>query len=137
VLRGTVGGDEFRAAILRNDERVAAIREHLYATALTPEQAAQLVGVTPDQVTRLLRDGSLLALDGPDVRLPNWQFHPESRLGWLEGIAHVAGVFPGGVLSLSSWMVAPNPDLGGSTPCQTLLAGDAEQVAAVAAVHGA
>ena len=138
MSRGTVGDDELRAAVLRNEARVAATRQHLYASALSREQAAQRAGVKPDHVTRLLRDGSLVALDGPDgPRLPAWQFDPEARLGWLDGIAPVAAAFPGRVLSLSSWMVAPNASLGGRTPCQALLDGNAELVVAVAAHHGA
>lgn len=126
-----------RAAVARNDARVWAAREHLYTTGLSREQAAQRVGVKPNQITNLLRDGDLLALDGRDgLRLPAWQFDPEARRGRLEGIARVAAAFPGRVLSLSGWMVAPNPALDGRTPRRALLAGDVEQVVAVASILG-
>ena len=134
----SVGDDELRAATLRNEARVWAAREQLYATGLSREQAAARVGVKPNQITNLLRDHDLLAFDGPDgLRLPAWQFDPEARRGRLEGIARVAAVFPGRVLSLSSWVAAPNPALAGRTPRQALLAGDVEQVVAVATHHGA
>jgi len=132
-----VGDDQLRAAVLRNEARVWAARERLYTTGLSREQAAQRVGVKPNQITNLLRDGDLFALDGPDgLRLPAWQFDPEARRGRLEGIARVAAVFPGRVLSLSSWMAAPNAALGGRTPRQALLDGDVEQVVTVATHHG-
>ncbi|MEX1164047.1 MAG: hypothetical protein WEB03_10745 [Nitriliruptor sp.] len=133
-----VGGDELRAATLRNEARVWAAREQLYTTGLSREQAARRAGVKPNQITNLLRDSDLLALDGPEgLRLPAWQFDPEARRGRLEGIARVAAVFPGRALSLSSWVVAPNAGLVGRTPRQALLDGDVEQVVAVAAHHGA
>lgn len=132
-----VDDDQLRASALRNEARVWAAREQLYTTGLSREQAAQRVGVQPNQITNLLRDGDLFALDGPDgLRLPAWQFDPEARRGRLEGIARVAAVFPGRVLSLSSWVVAPNPSLAGRTPRQALLDGDIEQVVTVAAHHG-
>lgn len=128
-----VGDDQLRAALGRNQARVWAVRERLYATGLSREQAAQRVGVKPNQITNLLRDGDLFALDGADgLRLPAWQFDPEARRGRLEGIARVAAAFPGRLLSLSSWMTAPNAALGGRTPRQALLDGDVEQVVTVA-----
>lgn len=133
-----VGDDELRAAAQRNDARAWAARERLYATALSREQAGQRVGVKPNQITNLLDEGDLLALDGPDgLRLPAWQFDPETRRGRLDGIARVAAAFPGRVLALSSWMLAPNPALGGRTPRQAMLDGDIEHVVAVATHHGA
>ncbi len=133
----SVGDDELRAATLRNEARVWAAREQLYATGLSRERAADRAGVKPNQITNLLRDRDLLALDGPEgLRLPAWQFDPDARRGRLEGIAGVASVFPGRVLSLSSWVVAPNAGLGGRTPRRALLEGDVEQVVTVATQHG-
>lgn len=132
------GADDLRAATLRNESRVRAARDHLYTTGLSRQQAAERASVRPNQITNLLRDRALVALDGRDgLRLPAWQFDPDARRGRVEGIADVAGAFPGGVLGLSSWMVAPNGALGGRTPRQALLDGDVEQVAAVASHQGA
>lgn len=50
-------------------------RSELHAKGLTREEAADRIGVQPNQVTNLLRDGKLLALDGPDgLRLPAWRW---------------------------------------------------------------
>lgn len=133
----TVGDDDLWAAAARNEARLWAARERLYATGLSREQAARRIGVQPSQVTCLLRDGELFALDGADgLRLPAWQFDPKARRGRLEGIARVANAFPGRLLSLSRWMTVPHAALGGRTPRQGLLDGDVEQVATVAAHHG-
>ena len=130
------GERDLRSAQQRNETRVRAAREHLYATGLSREQAAQRVGVTPNQITHLLEDGALLALDGPaGLRLPAWQFDPEAGCGRLEGISSVAAAFPGRLLALSSWMVAPNASLDGRTPSQALLDGDVELVTAIANHH--
>ena len=132
------GDDELRAANLRNEARLWAAREQLYTTGLSRQQAAERVSVRPNQIDDLLRDGDLLALDGPDgLRLPRWQFDPDTRRGRLEGIAEVVSAFPGGVLALSSWMAAPNAALGGRTPRQALIDGEVDQVTAAASHHGA
>jgi hypothetical protein len=133
-----VGPDELRAAAARNEARVWQARAALYETGLSRDEAAARVGVQPNQVTNLLSAGRLLALDGPDgLRLPAWQFHPESRRGRLDGIERVAAVFPGRVLGLSTWMTTANPALGGRTPREALLEGDVEQVVAIAEHVGA
>jgi hypothetical protein len=63
---------------------------------------------------------------------------PASRqLPGLPDIDRVAVVFPGWILGLSAWMVAPNPSLDGRTPATALLDGDTDLVVAVAAHHGA
>lgn len=130
--------DELRGAAARNEARVWQARAALYEAGLTRDEAAERIGVKPNQVTNLLHDGKLLALDGPEgLRLPAWQFHPEARRGRLEGIAQVAAVFPGRLLGLSSWVTAPNAALGGRTPCEALLDGDADLVVGVAERIGA
>lgn len=130
--------DQLRAAAARNQARVWKARTDLYETGLTREQAAQRAGVKPNQITNLLRDRELLAIDGPDgLRLPAWQFDPEAKRGRLEGIARVAAAFPGRILGLSSWMSTVNPALGGRTPRQALLDDDADLVVAVASHVGA
>ena len=133
-----VASDEALQAVAeRNDTRVQAAREQLYASGLDLEQAAQRIGVQPNQVNDLLRDGDLLALDGPNgLRLPAWQFDRKARHGRLEGIARVAAEFPGQLLWLSSWMAQPNPVLDGRTPRQAMLDGDVEQVVTAAANVG-
>ena len=125
--------DELLSAVARNEARVWQAREALYAAGLTRDEAAARIGVQANQVTNLLHDGKLLALDGPDgLRLPAWQFDPEARRGRVEGIDRVTAVFPGRILGLSSWMTTTNPALGGRTPREALLDGDLEQVVALA-----
>jgi hypothetical protein len=129
---------QLRAAAARNEARVWAARTALYERGLTREQAAARAGVKPNQITNLLRDGELIAIDGPEgLRLPAWQFDPEAKRGRLEGLARVSAAFPGRVLGLSSWMSAVNPSLGGRTPRQALLDGDVDLVVAVASGVGA
>lgn len=133
-----VSRDELRAAAARNEARSWQARAELYATGLTRDEAADRIGVQPNQVTNLLGDGKLLALDGPDgLRLPAWQFHAEARRGRLDGIDRVAGAFPGRVLGLSSWMTTADPSLGGRTPREALLDGDVDRVVAAAEHVGA
>lgn len=133
-----VDPDELGAALLRNRARLWQAREQLYATGLSRDEAAARGGVTPNQVTNLLAEGKLLGLEGADgLRLPAWQFDPNARRGRLEGIDRVAAVFPGRILGLSAWMVAPHPGLRGRTPATALLDGDVELVVSVAAGHAA
>lgn len=128
-----VSPDRLREAVARNEVRVWDARQALYETGFTREQAAQRIGVKPNQITNLVRENKLLSFDGPDgLRLPAWQFDPEAKRGRLEGIDRVAGAFPGRILWLSSWMTTPNPALDGRTPREALLDGDVDLVVAVA-----
>lgn len=130
---GDLGG-----ALLRNRARLWRAREDLYAAGLSRDEAAERLGVKPNQITNLLADTKLLGLEGAQgLRLPAWQFDPNARRGRLEGIDRVAAVFPGRVLGLSAWMVAPSPSLAGRTPTAALLDGDIDLVVAVAAHQGA
>lgn len=122
------------AAASRNQQRLWRHRRRLYADALPYEAAADLLGVSPNQISNLVSSGHLIAFDGEDGRrLPAWQFHVDAPRGRLDGIREVAAAFPGGVLSLSTWMMAPNPALGGATPVDRLVARDVTKVAAIAA----
>jgi hypothetical protein len=126
--------DEVAGAVRRNHERVWRFREQLYDSALPYREAARRLGVSTNQITNLVRAGDLLALDGlGGLRLPSWQFNPETRRGRLEGIRQVAGVFPGRALGLSAWMSTPSQALDGRTPADALADGDVERVVALAA----
>jgi hypothetical protein len=94
-----------------------AIRDAL-SGALTREQAAQRLGITPQAVSKRVASGSLLALRrGRVSRLPAWQFYED---GVLPGLKQAIAAYPGGALSLTSWATSPSPDLDGATPAQTL-----------------
>lgn len=96
------------------------------------------VGVGGNQITNLLRDRRLVALEGPDgQRLPAWQFDLGASSVRLDGIDRVVTAYPGGVVSLSEWMVAPNPTLDGAMPADVLASGDVEAVVAAAESIGA
>jgi hypothetical protein len=130
------GPPEMAAALRRNAERLWRARRELYGEAPSYRQAADLLGVSTNQITNLVSAGDLLALDGADgAKLPAWQFHPEARRGRLEGIGQVAAVFPGRVLGLSAWTTTPTPLLGGRTPAAALLDGDVDDVVAAAAAQ--
>lgn len=112
------------AALARNEARLWEARNDVYSSGLDRAAVAQMLGVGTNQITNLVSSGDLLALDGPDgLRLPKWQFDPDTRRGRLDGIRLVATVFPGGVLGLTSWMLSTNPALGGDTPRQALIEG--------------
>jgi hypothetical protein len=93
--------------------------------ALTREQAAQRLGITPQAVSKRVASGGLLALRrGRVSRLPAWQFYEE---GVLPGLKQVIAAYPGGALSLTSWATSPSPDLDGVTPAQALARRDGLQ----------
>ena len=94
-----------------------AMRDAL-SGALTREQAAQRLGITPQAVSKRVASGGLVALHrGRVSRLPAWQFYEDNV---LPGLKQVIAAYPGGALSLTSWATSPSPDLDGATPAQTL-----------------
>ena len=120
-------------ALARNAQRLWQARQELYDRAIDHPTAADLLGVSDREVSNLVAAGKLLTLDGPDgERLPAWQFNLDTSGVRLQGIHRVAAVFPGRVLGLSAWMVAPNPSLAGRTPAAALADGDVDLVVAVA-----
>jgi hypothetical protein len=111
------------ATQLADARRVAARsrREALQAAlaeALTRGEAAELLGISPQAVSKRHAAGALVALPrGREWRFPAWQFGDG---GTLAGLAEVIAAYPGGALSLSSWAVAPNADLDRRTPAEEL-----------------
>jgi hypothetical protein len=86
--------------------------------ALSREEAARRLGITPQAVSKRLAGGRLLALRRGRVRwFPAWQFHED---GTLPGLEQVIAAYPGSALSLTSWATSRSPDLDGQTPAQTL-----------------
>ncbi len=97
---------------------LASAMNDVLSSALTREQAAQRLGITPQAVSKRVASGGLLALRrGRVSRLPAWQFYEE---GVLPGLKQVIAIYPGGALSLTSWATSPSPDLDGVTPAQAL-----------------
>jgi hypothetical protein len=94
-----------------------AMREAL-SDALTREQAAQRLGVTPQAVSKRIASGGLVALRrGRANRLPAWQFYEDRE---LPGLKQLIAAYPDGALSLTVWATSPSPDLDDAKPAQVL-----------------
>jgi hypothetical protein len=112
-----------------SDRELALARRASYATledalrdalsdALTREQAATRLGITPQAVSKRVASGALIALRrGRVSRLPAWQFYED---GTPPGLKQLIAAYPGGALSLTIWATSPTPDLDGSTPARAL-----------------
>jgi hypothetical protein len=112
-----------------SDRDLASARRASYATledalrdalsdALTREQAATRLGITPQAVSKRVASGGLIALRrGRVSRLPAWQFYED---GTLPGLKQLIAAYPGGALSMTIWATSPTPDLDGNTPASTL-----------------
>ena len=84
----------------------------------TRQQVAELLGVTPQAVSRRRAAGALAAvIRGREYRFPEWQFHDGAT---LPGLGDVIDAYPGGTLALSAWAVTPNPDLDNLSPAAAL-----------------
>ncbi|MBE2316662.1 DNA-binding protein [Solirubrobacter sp. CPCC 204708] len=138
ALWGSAPGEHELADIRRTAQQ--AQQEALglvLADALTRQQAAELLGISPQAVSKRHAAGSLVALArGREQHFPAWQFHEGAT---LPGLAEVIAAYPGGALSLSTWATTPNPDLEGRSPERTLTRrGGVEQVlAAIEAITAA
>jgi hypothetical protein len=111
------------------DEELALARRVNYTTfadamhdalsdALSRDQAAERLGITPQAVSKRVASGGLLAIRrGRLNRLPAWQFYEDTV---LPGLKQVISTYPGGALSLTIWATSPSPDLDGATPAQRL-----------------
>lgn len=86
--------------------------------SLSRQQAAGLLGITPQGVSRRLHAGRLVALRrGREKRLPGWQFSDGAA---LPGLEQLIAAYPGTPLSLSVWALSPASDLSGRTPAELL-----------------
>ncbi len=124
---------EFAAAAARSERRIRQARLRVLEDSLSRDRAAAVLGVLPQQVSKLIAARDLLTLEaGRELRLPRWQFDPDTPKGRLEGIREVMHTFGGGVVTLSLWATRPNPALGRRTPAQALADGDVGAVVAAA-----
>jgi hypothetical protein len=133
MLRGPRPTDEEVIAARRAGQ--AAVNEALgvaLADALSREEAAERLGISPQAVSKRLAAGALVALSRGRARwLPAWQFHDD---GVLPGLSDLIAAYPGTALSLTSWATSPSADLGGATPAEAMARrGGPERV--VAAAH--
>jgi excisionase family DNA binding protein len=86
--------------------------------ALTREQAAEQLGVTPQAVSERMKAGKLTSVRrGREWRFPAWQFGEDDALA---GLAQLVAAWPGTPVALSIWATKPATDLGGRTPAQEM-----------------
>lgn len=92
-------------------------RRRLVADSIGRDDVADPLGITPQSVTAKLTTGKLVGIkSGREWRLPRWQFDPDSTSGVLPDLEALQAAFPGGPVSLSSWILRDNPDFDGRTP---------------------
>lgn len=95
-----------------------AQRRQLSDESISREEAARLLDVAPQSITAKLAAGKLVGLKiGREWRLPLWQFDPDAPSGILPDLDALQSVFPGGVVSLSSWMQRGQPEFDGRPAC--------------------
>lgn len=127
----TAGEDS--AAQIMLLRRSFADRRRLEEQSLTRDQAADLLGVSPQMVTEYLHKGDLLGLKiGRSWLIPAWEFDADAERGFLPGLCPLQRAFPGGVVTLTQWVIRPSADLDGRTPRDALVAGDVDDVLDVA-----
>ncbi|HEY6689357.1 MAG TPA: hypothetical protein VI094_24480 [Propionibacteriaceae bacterium] len=86
--------------------------------ALTRDQAAERIGVTPQAVSERLKGGKVTALRrGREWRFPGWQFADD---GTLPELPKLIAAWPSTPLALSAWATTPSADLDGRTPAAEL-----------------
>ncbi len=119
-------------------ERVAGARDEgdrarrqaldvVLSTALTRDEVADRLGISPQAVSERLKARTLTAVRrGREWRFPSWQLGDDAA---LPGLRSLIAAWPGSALALSTWAVTPGPDLEGRTPAQEL--GRAEGTTAV------
>ncbi|ORB89300.1 antitoxin Xre/MbcA/ParS toxin-binding domain-containing protein [Mycobacterium persicum] len=110
-----------------------AQRRDLAANSIGREAAAKLLGISPQSVTDKLESRKLVGIKvGREWRLPRWQFDPDNTTGTLPELNLLQAAFPGGPVSLSRWMMRPNPEFEGRTPREETIAHGSASVIDVA-----
>lgn len=101
-------------AVFADLQHQFAQRRQLAAESISRDEAAELLGVTPQSITAKLAARKLVGIkSGREWRLPLWQFDPDDPSGVLPDLDALQSVFPGGVVSLSKWMHRPQPEFDG------------------------
>jgi hypothetical protein len=110
-----------------------AQRRQLAADSVSRDEAAALLGVAAQSITTKLAAHKLVGIKvGREWRLPSWQFDPDNPSGVLPDLDILQAVFPGGVVSLSKWMLRKQPEFDGRTPREELALHDSAPVIALA-----
>lgn len=109
---------EVKAATLVGEGARREAMARVLADALTRDEAADRLGVTPQAISERLKAGKITAIRrGREWRFPAWQFDDDAV---LPGLANVIGAWPGTALALSAWATRPSVDLDGRAPAQEL-----------------
>lgn len=120
---------EFASALARNLALMTDHRVSLVQHSLTRDAAGRRLRVSPQAISEMLDRATLIGLkEGREWRIPAWQFDAGSLTGVLEGLPELAARFPGGIVSLSRWMVREHPDLDGRTPRAAMISGEIKAV---------
>jgi signal recognition particle subunit SEC65 len=99
-----------------------AHRQKLAANSITRDDAAELLGISAQSVTDKLVARKLVGIKvGREWRLPAWQFEPDMPESVLPDLNTLQAVFPGGPVSLSQWMLRPQPEFDGRNPREELI----------------
>ncbi len=128
--------EQAAAVAARNTARLLEARARIYRDGWTRQQLTSRLQVSTNTVTNWLGSTppKIHRLHGPDGdRYLAWQFDLEGAHPLLPGIAEVTAAHGGSVVSLSTWVVTPNPSLGGATPLTLLRAHDVRTLVALLA----
>jgi signal recognition particle subunit SEC65 len=99
-----------------------AQRQQLAANSITRDDAAKLLGISAQSVTDKLAARKLVGIKvGREWRLPAWQFEPDMPDSVLPDLNTLQTVFPGGPVSLSQWILRPQPEFDGRNPREELI----------------
>ncbi|MDQ1680804.1 MAG: hypothetical protein QOI42_1663 [Frankiaceae bacterium] len=128
--------DRVAAARAATLEDYLAVRGEAVAQSLSTVHVARRLGISSAAVTKRRAAGRLLAFRHKgDWRYPSWQFVDG---GLVPGAAEAWAAMPAlhDELARVRWFGLPSDSLGGRTPLQALLAGDAPAVADAASYVG-
>jgi excisionase family DNA binding protein len=110
-----------------------AQRRQLAAESISRDEAAELLGIAAQSITAKLAAHKLVGIKvGREWRLPTWQFDADNPSGVLPDLDVLQAVFPGGVVSLSKWILRRQPEFDGRTPREELALHDGAPVIALA-----
>lgn len=113
------GEGEIAAARHSGEVAVEQALEQALRGALTRDEAAERLGISPQAVSKRRAARTLVALRrGREWRLPAWQFYED---GLLPGLPDLIAAYPGTPLALTTWATTPNADLDGHTPAEAML----------------
>jgi len=137
-VRGSLGrttSRDLRQQADRGEREYQRLRERLTTESLSRREAAQRLGLSEQQISNLVKNGHLLALEvRRNLRLPKFQFDPRQTKGYLPGLRAVSRAYGGPPLAVLEWLTASHPALDGRTPASALEAGVVDRVVELAAV---